>query len=109
MLALAGIEAPPDLPGTNWALTARTGAPVPEGAHCYQAHRGAVHGGTHDSERKRSKGLLSVGVIEGDRKQILRLNPQGLELYNFLADPGELKNLAATAVTAVRSTPFLSG
>ncbi len=37
-----------------------------------------------------------MGIIEGDRKEILRLNPQGLELYDFVADPGELKNLAST-------------
>lgn len=96
VLALVGVNASTDLPGTNWARTARAGVSVPEVAHCYQAHRGAVHGGTHDSDQKRSKGLLSVGIIEGDRKEILRLNPQGLELYDFVADPGELKNLVAT-------------
>jgi len=95
-LALAGIDASPDLPGTNWAPTARIGASFPEVARCYQAHRGAVHGGTHDSDRKRSKGLLSVGVINGDRKEILRLNPQGLEGYDLAADPGELENLASS-------------
>jgi arylsulfatase A-like enzyme len=94
-LALAGIDAPPDLPGANWASTARNGTPVPEAAHCYQAHRGAVHGGSHDSDRKRSKGLLSVGIVDGDRKEILRLNPQELELYDLTADPGELKNLSS--------------
>jgi len=95
VLALAGVKAPDGLLGTNWAETALDGAPVPERAHCYQAHRGAVHGGTHDSDRKRSKGLLLVGIVDGDRKEILTLNPQGRELYDLVADPGELKNLAA--------------
>lgn len=94
VLALAGVRASPDFPGTNWAPTARTGALVPEVVHCFQAHRGAVHGGTHDSDRKRSKGLLAIGILDGDRKEIMKLNPQGLELYDLVADAGELKNLA---------------
>jgi arylsulfatase A-like enzyme len=95
VLSLVGVKVPDGLPGTNWAETARGGVPVAERAHCYQAHRGAVHGGTHDSERKRSKGLLSVGIVDGDRKEILSLNPQSHELYDLVTDPGELKNLVS--------------
>jgi len=94
LLDLAGVTVPDDMPGMNWAPTARGGTPNPEVSRCFQAHRGAVHGGTHDSDTKRSKGLLWVGVIEGEEKEVLQVNRQYHQLFNFADDPGELKNLA---------------
>ena len=94
LLDLAGVEVPEDLPGKNWAPTARGGVPVPESLRCFQAHKGAVHGGTHDSDTKRSKGLLWVGVIEGDDKEVLQVNRQYHQIFNLADDPGELENLA---------------
>jgi hypothetical protein len=62
---------------------------------CYQAHRGAVHGDSvHDSDKKRSKGLLWVGVINGDRKQIVKVSRQVIQIFDLAADPGELLTLA---------------
>jgi arylsulfatase A-like enzyme len=94
LLELVGVEVPEDLPGTSWAKTA-LGADEPvERVGCYQAHRGAVHGGTHDQDRKRSKGLLWVGVIEGERKEIVKVSRQVIQIYDLAADPGELETRA---------------
>lgn len=94
LLDLVGIEGPEELPGTSWAGAAKGGrAPSIEGLTCFQAHKGAVHGGSHDNDKKRSKGLLSVGVLDGDRKETLRLGQQTHRLFNLTDDPGELKNL----------------
>jgi len=97
LLDLAGVDVPDALPGLSWAATARGGDPLEERTLCYQAHRGAVHGGTHDSERKRSKGLLWVGVISGDLKEILQVNRQYLQIFDLAADSGELESLATNA------------
>ncbi len=95
LLDLVGIERPEELPGTSWARAARGGqAEAPGGVTCYQAHRGAVHGGTHDNEKKRSKGLLSVGIIVDDQKEILGVAQKGHLLFDLTEDPKELKNLA---------------
>ncbi len=92
---LVGVKGPEELPGTSWAQAARGGrANTPENAACYQAHKGAVHGGTHDNERKRSKGLLSVGVVVGNQKEILGVAQQEHLVFDLTEDPNELKNLA---------------
>jgi arylsulfatase A-like enzyme len=93
LLDLVGVAAPEELTGSSWASAARGGEAPPERTHCYQAHRGAVHGGTHDSDQKRSKGLLSVGVIDDDRKEILRIVGKEHLRFNLTEDPLELDNL----------------
>ncbi len=93
LLGLAGLEAPDDLPGLDWSDSILANAPVSEQARCFQAHKGAVHGG-RDSERARSKGLLWVGVIDGDHKEIFKPGRQILQIYDLGADPGELETLA---------------
>jgi arylsulfatase A-like enzyme len=96
LLELIGVDVPDKLPGWSWAATARGEGPLAERTVCYQAHRGAVHGGSHDNERKRSKGLLWVGVIEGNRKELIQVNRQYLQSFDLGSDPGELVNLAST-------------
>ncbi len=93
LLDLVGVAAPDELPGRSWASAARGGEAPAERTHCYQAHRGAVHGGTHDSDQKRSKGLLAVGVIDGDRKEILRIIASEHLSFDLTEDPLELDNL----------------
>lgn len=95
LLALAGLELPADLPGADWSAGLRGGAHVAERVGCYQTHRGAVHGGTHDSESKRSKGLLWVGVVKGDHKEVMKVSRQLIQTYDLGADPGELDNLSS--------------
>jgi len=93
LLDLVGVAAPEELTGSSWASATRGGEAPPERIHCYQAHRGAVHGGTHDSDQKRSKGLLSVGVIEDDSKEILRIIGKEHLRFDLTEDPLELDNL----------------
>jgi arylsulfatase A-like enzyme len=99
LLELVGADIPEDLPGASWAGTARGGDELAERAGCYQAHRGAVHGGSHDSDRKRSRGLLWAGVIEGDRKEMMKVSRQLIQIYDLAADPGELDSLAEIDAT----------
>ncbi len=96
LLELVGVEAPEGLPGSSWATTARGGADLEERTGCYQAHRGAVHGNAaRESDKKRSKGLLWVGVINGDIKEIIKVSRQVIQMYDFVADPGELETLVS--------------
>ena len=96
LLDLVGIDVPEDLPGASWATTIRGAGNLAERVGCYQAHRGAVHGDSvRDSDKKRSKGLLWVGVINGDRKEIVKVSRQLVQIYDLADDPGELNTLAS--------------
>jgi arylsulfatase A-like enzyme len=96
LLDLVGVEVPVDLPGTSWAKMMRGAGEIAERVGCYQAHRGAVHGDSaRESDKKRSKGLLWVGVINGDRKEIVKVSRQVVQIYDLTTDPGELNTLAS--------------
>jgi len=96
LLDLVGVDVPEDLPGASWAKTIRGAGNLAERVGCYQAHRGAVHGdAVRDSDKKRSKGLLWVGVINGDRKEIVKVSRQLVQIYDLADDPGELNTLAS--------------
>ncbi len=92
ILELLGLEVPASFAGLSWAAAVEGGELPPERTICYQAHKGAVHG-DGDHERKRSKGLLSVGIVNGDRKEILRVKNGDHLLFDLATDPGELENL----------------
>jgi arylsulfatase A-like enzyme len=95
LLELVGVSVPEDLPGESWAKTMRGAGEIVERVGCYQAHRGAVHGDSaRDSDKKRSKGLLWIGVINGDRKEIVKVGRQVVQIYDLASDPGELETLA---------------
>jgi len=92
ILGLLAIEAPSDFTGFSWAAAVKGGQLPDERTICFQAHKGAVHG-EHDDERARSKGLLSVGIVNGDRKEILRVKNGDHLLFDLDEDPGELVSL----------------
>jgi arylsulfatase A-like enzyme len=93
LLDLVGLAVPDSFAGASWAstLTRDTPASVRRGA-CFQAHRGAVQV-KHDSNRARSLGLLAVGYVEGNRKEILRIRSKEHLVFDLAADPEEKNNL----------------
>jgi arylsulfatase A-like enzyme len=92
VLDLLGYDIPDSFDGISWADAARGRELPPVRTLCYQAHKGAVHG-EHDVDRKRSKGLLSVGIVNGDRKEILRVKNNSHSVFDLEEDPAELVNL----------------
>ena len=92
VLELIGLTVPPSFRGVSWASVLRGRTRSTGSAVCYQAHRGAVHGAS-ESDRARSKGLLDVAIIDGERKEILHINGNRRELFDLGADPGELQSL----------------
>jgi arylsulfatase A-like enzyme len=92
VLELLGLEIPEQFEGLSWAGVIDGADPPSDRAICYQAHKGAVHG-THESELARSKGLLSVGLVRDERKEILRVQNNSHMLFDLRDDPQELTNL----------------
>ena len=92
VLDLLDIDVPPSFRGVSWAEALTNRGNAVEQAFCYQAHRGAVHG-DHESDRARSKGLLKVGRIDGNLKEIVTVKNHTRELFDLEKDPGELSSL----------------
>jgi arylsulfatase A-like enzyme len=92
VLELLGVEVPEQFTGFSWAAVIDGAEPPSDRGLCYQAHKGAVHG-ARESDRARSKGLLSVGYVIDERKEILRIKNNSHSLFDLLTDPGELDNL----------------
>ncbi|MCU0305185.1 MAG: sulfatase [Thermoanaerobaculales bacterium] len=88
ILELLGLPIPEGFAGASWAAAALGGEPPAERILCYQAHKGAVHG-EHDADRRRSKGLLWVGVVDGQRKELLQIKGSAHELFDLARDPRE--------------------
>jgi arylsulfatase A-like enzyme len=99
LLDLMGLGVPNDFEGISWAQAARGGIQPEERTLCFQAHKGAVHGGSHDSDKARSGGLLEVGVVSGQTKETYRMRGANLSLYDLEADPGELVNLSPSGAS----------
>ena len=89
VLSILGYPAPEGFAGHDWKAVL-DGAPAPEHrvTH-YQAHKGAVIS-AHDSELARRSGLLEVGVIDGDRKEVFRIKKNRRMVFDLGADPFEL-------------------
>lgn len=98
ILDLVGVEAPRSFTGLSWAgKLLDTGASPQEETMCFQAHRGAVLV-KHQSDRARGSGLLAVGVIHGDIKEVLDLRKNKTHLiFDLKEDPHETRNLHGQA------------
>jgi arylsulfatase A-like enzyme len=85
--------------GYDWTPVLDGAAPPPERMTRYQAHRGAVIS-KHESDLARRSGLLEVALIEGSRKEIVRVQSGARRIYDLDDDPGEKRSL-----TDSKSTP----
>lgn len=91
VLGLLGMPVPKALRGHDWSAQIRGEAEMPEGRITYhQAHKGAVRGGGRQARRR---GLLEVGMLQGESKELWRIKGQDTRsLFDLEADPGELDN-----------------
>jgi len=88
ILELIGVDVPAGFAGQSLARTLRTGEDLSGRPLCFQTHRGAVKG-QHDSDRARSRGLLSVAVVVDGRKEILEMGGDLRQVFDLEPDPGE--------------------
>ena len=95
LLALAGVPANDGFAGINWSPVLRGEQPATDGrVTFFQGHRGAVDP-VEDPTDLRRKGLLEVGRLEGRRKEIIVVNKGTRQIFDVIADPGEVRNLVA--------------
>jgi arylsulfatase A-like enzyme len=93
VLGLLGLPEPEEFRGFDWSRVFRGEAEAPIREGYFEAHKGAVQF-DHTSEAARADGLLEVGRVAGTRKEILEVGSGRVRIYDFQADPGEVRNLA---------------
>ncbi|MDY7092677.1 MAG: sulfatase [Acidobacteriota bacterium] len=101
VLGLIGLPIPEGFQGLDWTpiLHGDQEQPLQRTTH-HQAHRGAVHS-PKDEDRARRKGLLEVAIVEGQRKEVLRIKGNDKHrAYDLSTDPGEQKNLVTQSSEA---------
>ncbi|NIL99921.1 MAG: sulfatase-like hydrolase/transferase [Acidobacteria bacterium] len=92
ILGLIDTEGNAPFAGFDWTAVLDGGEPPMDRITRYQAHRGAVLS-KHDSDLARKAGLLAVGLIEKNRKEIFRMERNRRWLFDLEADPKELDSL----------------
>ena len=81
--------------GLDWTPVFAGSEPPVNRITRYQAHRGAVLS-KHDSDLARKAGLLEVGLIEKNRKEIFNLEKNRRWLFDLNEDPEELESRTKT-------------
>jgi len=79
--------------GYDWTRVLDGEEPPRDRITRYQAHRGAVLS-KHDSDLARKAGLLEVGLIAKNRKEIFHLGKNRRWVFNLDEDPKELHSLS---------------
>jgi len=93
VLGLLDAERPAALSGFDWSAVF-AGMPEPLDRETrYQAHRGAVLS-KHGSDLARRSGLLAVGIIRRETKEVYQVGKQRREIYDLAADPAESRDLS---------------
>jgi arylsulfatase A-like enzyme len=93
VLSLLGLQHPSGFKGYDWSAVFEGAPPPMDRLTHYQAHRGAVIS-RHDSDLARKSGLLAIGIVKDNRKEIFRLENRRRRVYDLNADPGELNSLS---------------
>jgi len=93
ILGMLEQEGPSTFEGFDWTGVF-SGDAAPTGRQTlYQAHRGAVMS-KHESDLARRSGLLEVGVIHDEQKEIFHVGKSRRQFYDLTADPLELNDLS---------------
>jgi arylsulfatase A-like enzyme len=93
LLALAGFAIPEPFAGLDWTSVLHEAAAEPLDRVTYhQAHRGTVQP-SEDPTDLRRKGLLEVGRIEADRKEVLVLRKDRRQVFDLNEDREESNSL----------------
>ena len=93
LMRLAGLPAPAAFRGYDWGPVLAGHAAAPARTTQHQTHRGAVIS-RHDSDLARRAGLLEVGLVRDEMKEIFRVERQKRRRYDLATDPGELEDTA---------------
>jgi arylsulfatase A-like enzyme len=96
ILGLAGLPSPPGFHGFDWTPVFQGASPPRDRIALFQAHKGAVLS-AQEAASARRKGLLEVGVMIGERKEIFRLAERRPWLFDLLRDPRETRGVATNA------------
>jgi arylsulfatase A-like enzyme len=94
ILSLLGQKQPPGFKGYDWSGVFSGDAPPGDRLTHYQAHRGAVIS-RHDSDLARKSGLLAVGIVKNNRKEVFRVENGRRWVFDLESDPDELSSLSA--------------
>lgn len=94
VLGLLGLPVPASFRGFDWSPDFRGEEAPAQRTMFFQAHKGAVQI-AHKSSDARLKGLLEVGRITGDRKEVLDLRNGRVHVFDLARDPRERHDLAA--------------
>lgn len=96
VMGLLGAPVPPEWQGHDWSVPLLRGTDGPMNRVTYfQAHKGAVRGGTSKAdvaERRRQRSLLELGIVRGSEKQVLDVNNGRLRRHTLpdVPEQGEL-------------------
>lgn len=102
VLGLLGLPSPEEFEGYDYSgvLTAAA-APPADRATYHQAHKGVSKGRSGEA---RQKGLLEVALVEGERKEILRVRGgRAHRVYDVVRDPYETENGVAPGSPATEA------
>lgn len=94
VLGLIGLPSSESFLGFDWSTVLVDGAAAPQRATYFQAHRGTVQM-DHTSVEARVDGLLEIGRVVGNRKEVLDLRHGTVRIYDLGRDPGELIDLSS--------------
>ena len=93
VLGLIGLPIPPTFQGFDWSGVLLRGEPAPNRKTWHQAHRGAVLS-RDEAHHARRRGLLEVAVLDGSRKEILRVERSDapeVRTFDLADDPAEIR------------------